>query len=108
MDQNEAQALVANFVNRALTNTINTGFEALGLSPLTTASAMMQCAAAAMAHFAARDTVALLRAYANCIEAGPGDGPAQQAARQAFFAAADSMVATARASINFPVTQSRA
>jgi hypothetical protein len=108
MDQNEAQALVANFANRSLTNTINTGFEALGLSPLTTASAVMQCAAAAMAHFSAKDTVALLRAYADCIEAGPGDGAPQQAARAAFFAAGESLIAAARASIKFPAPQGRA
>ena len=53
-------------------------------------------------------TVEILRAYADVIDAGPGDGPAQAAARARFDAAAQAFIPVARAQRDFPQPQGRA
>lgn len=102
-----AEDMVATFASRALSQTLASGAN-LGLSPITTAAALLQVTAASLAGVAQAEAVVILRAYADCIEAGPGKGPAQTEARERFVAAAQAFAAAARASAEFPTPQGRA
>ena len=75
---------------------------------MTTAATMMQIAAAFLVQTSSNGAVALLRAYADCIEAGPGPGTRQDEARQHFNQVAQEFMATAQASRDFPAPQGRA
>jgi hypothetical protein len=101
------EQMIATFARAQLLQVMTTGHN-LGLAPVTTTSAILQVAAGTLAELAPAATVAMLRAYADCIEAGPGDGAAQAAARASFHAAAEAFIATARASVDFPAPQGRA
>lgn len=99
--------MIAAFCQRQLSQILDNGV-AIGLSPVTTASTMMQICASSMYGIAPAQTVAMLRAYADTLEAGPHDTPAKQAAVAAFEAAASDFVAIAAASRNFPAPQGSA
>jgi hypothetical protein len=101
----EVEAMVANFARAQLLQVVQHG-QVLGLSPLTTVSTVLQCAAGSLAQVAAAETVAILRAYADTIEAGPGDSPAKAAAVARFEKAASAFVAAAAS--DFPAPQGRA
>lgn len=101
------EQMIATFVRTQLFQVMNAG-TSFGIAPVTTATTIMQVAAASLADIAPAATVAMLRAYADCIEAGPGDGAAQAAARASFHAAAEAFITTARAGTDFPAPQGRA
>ncbi len=103
----DVQAFVANFVKAQLAQVVQPG-AGIGLSPVTTVSTMMQAAAGTLAGLAPAEATALLRAYADCIEAGPADGPARSAAIARFSAAAAAFLAVPPARPDFPAPQGRA
>ena len=102
-----AEHLVAVFGHRQLAQSIQAG-AGLGLAPITTAATIMQISAMTLAQVAPGQTVALMRAYADVIEAGPGDGAAQAGARGRFDIAAQALAAAAIAARDFPTPQGRA
>ena len=103
----EIEAFVANFVRAQLAQVVQNG-ATMSLSPVTTISTVMQAAAGTLAQVAPAEATALLRAYADCIEAGPGESPAKTAAVARFTEAAAAFVAVAAASRDFPAPQGRA
>jgi hypothetical protein len=103
----EVEAFVANFVRAQLAQVVQNG-ATMGLSPLTTISTVMQAAAATLAQVAPAEATALLRAYADCIEAGPGESPASAAASARFHSAAQAFLDVAAAARDFPAPQGRA
>ncbi len=102
-----AQAMVIHFAQAQLSQVLTAG-TSLGLSPITTATCLLQITASALAGIAPAETAQLMRAYAAVIEAGPGDGQPQADARQAFDQAAKAFVATYQAAQAFPAPQGRA
>jgi hypothetical protein len=103
----EVEAFVASFGQAQLAQVLQNG-AGIGLSPITTAATIMQIAATSLANIAQAETVAMLRAYADCIEAGPGDSAAKADAVARFGKASTAFVAIARASADFPAPQGRA
>ena len=99
--------LITVFCQRQLSQTLDKGAE-IGLEPVTIASTILQIAAATLAQVAQTETVAILRAYADCIEAGPGDGPLQRDAKAAFMTAAQAFGDAVEAARDFPTPQGRA
>lgn len=107
MQDLSAADMVATFAQRQLSQTLTAGTN-LGLAPITTAAAILQVTAASLAGIAHAETVRILRAYADVIEAGPGQGEAQARARAAFEAAAQDFAVAAQATRDFPQPQGRA
>ena len=101
------EVMIVRFCQLQLSQVLATGSQ-IGLSPITTAATLLQTCAASLAGVAQAETVAILRAYADCIEAGPGQGAAQSAARSRFTAAAEAFVAAAQSAQAFPTPQGRA
>jgi hypothetical protein len=103
----EIEAFVANFAQAQLAQVMRNGAD-IGLSPLTTLTTVLQAAAGTLVQIARAEATALLRAYADCIEAGPGESPAKTAAVARFSEAASALVAVAAAARDFPSPQGRA
>lgn len=101
------EAMITRFCQLQLSQALATGSQ-IGLSPITTASTLLQTCAASLAGIDQAGAIAILRAYADCIEAGPGQGAAQSAARARFTAAAEAFVAAAQSARDFPAPQGRA
>jgi hypothetical protein len=95
------------FAQRQLHQAIVAG-QSFGLAPVTTAATIMQAAANLLVSVSPTHVVAMLRAFADVIEAGPGTGPAQAQARAGFEAAAQGFIEVARASADFPTPQGTA
>ncbi len=107
MTEPSVQDMIGTFTHMQLVKALENG-QALGLSPVTTASSLMQLCAARMAMISPAGASAILRAYADVIDAGPGEGPAQQEARTRFLAAGHAFIATVQASRDFPQPEGRA
>ena len=108
MDQAAVEQLLYHFAQAQLRQAIQAG-HSLSIAPVTTCAMLLQATASTLAQGVdPAATVALLRAYADCIEAGPGDGPAQAAAKAGFDAAAQAMIDTAKIAASFPAPQGSA
>lgn len=101
------EMMIQLFARRQMDQVLLNG-SSIGLSPVTTAATMMQLAASILVQTSSTGAIALLRAYADCIEAGPGSGAKQETARQHFQQVAQEFIATAQASRDFPAPQGRA
>jgi len=101
------EMMVRLFARRQMDQVLVNGSN-IGLAPVTTAATMMQIAASVLVATSATGAVALLRAYADWIEAGPGQGAAQDRARQHFYQVAQSFIGMAEATSDFPQPQGRA
>lgn len=101
------EMMVQLFARRQMDQVLLNG-SSIGLAPVTTAATMMQIAAAFLVQTSSSGAVALLRAYADCIEAGPGTGKRQDAARAHFNQVAQEFMSAAQASRDFPQPQGRA
>lgn len=107
MDRPDVETLCQTFGHNQLAQAIAIG-RTIGFAPVTTASTILQVAAMAMAGVHPGQTAEILRAYADVLDAGPGEGPAQSAARVRFDQAAQTFMATARTTRDFPAPQGRA
>jgi hypothetical protein len=105
--QPSVEDIIATFGHRQLMGVVQAG-QSLGFAPVTTLSTVLQIACMSLMQVAPAETVAILRAYADVIEAGPGEGPAQTAAEQRFRDAALAFVSVAKAQRDFPAPQGRA
>ena len=103
----DLEDLITRFCHRQLDQMLEEG-TGIGLSPLTACATLLQLCAASLASVARAEAVALLRAYADCIEAGPGPRPAKDDARRAFEAAAQAYATAAKVARAFPTPQGRA
>ena len=107
MGEPTVQDMIQAFARRQMGEVIERG-ASLALSPVTVAATLMQLSASVLAHVAPVPTVAMLRAYADVIEAGP-DNPLDLAvARERFEGAAEAFRAEAEAAASFPAPQGRA
>ena len=102
-----AEMMIATFAKQQLYQATNAGIS-VGLSPVTVAASLMQFAASCLATVAPAEAVALIRAYADVIEAGEPDSEAFASARSRFDGAALAFTAVARAAQDFPTPQGRA
>jgi hypothetical protein len=107
MTEPSVQDMITLFAQLQLSQVLNNGRQ-IGLSTLTMASGLMQLCAAQMAMLSPGGASAILRAYADVIDAGPGNGPTQQEARARFNEVGRAFVATVEASRDFPQPQGRA
>lgn len=102
------ETLVARFVFCQMQDVVEAGKE-IGLAPVSTLATALQVSASGLVQASSpAATVALLRAYADVIEAGPGSGPTQTTARSSFETAAQAMTNMVRAGADFPAPKGRA
>lgn len=101
------EQLIEAFCHRQLMQAMQAG-SSLGFSPITVAASLMQISASALVSVSPSDAAAVLRAYADVIDAGPGESPARAEAIASFLASGEALLATGRAGRDFPVPQGRA
>lgn len=99
--------MIEAFTHRQLMQAIHAG-GMVGFTPITIAASMMQMCASLLVSVSPHHASAVLRAYADLIDAGPVQTPQRDAAISRFMNAGEQLIAAAQAARDFPQPQGRA